>query len=115
MAKDYPVLRRDLLKDIGVLREAEPATMAAFAELGKATYREGALSKKFKELLALAIAITDRCDGCIAFHVRSACGAGATRDEVSEAIAVAIQMGGGPSMVYGAEALSAFDQFCSKT
>ena len=63
MSKDYPSLRKNLLQQIGALRSSEPDLMAAFAELGKHAYREGALSKKIKELLALGIAITARCDG----------------------------------------------------
>lgn len=59
----------------------------------------------------MAIAIAMRCDGCIAFHVRDAIKAGATRDEVLETIGVAIVMGGGPSVVYGVEAQEALEQF----
>ena len=59
--------------------------------------------------VALAIGITARCDGCLAFHAKAAKKHGATREEVIETIAVALYMGGGPSMIYGAEALSCFD------
>jgi len=72
---------------------------------------EGALSARTKELIALAIAITVRCDGCIAYHVHDAVHAGATRGEIVEAIGVAVLMGGGPSAIYGAEALEALEQF----
>jgi AhpD family alkylhydroperoxidase len=72
---------------------------------------EGALSTKVKELIALAIAITVRCDGCIAYHVHDARKAGATRQELVETIGVAVMMGGGPSVMYGAEALEALNQF----
>ena len=71
--------------------------------------RPGVLDSKTKELIALAIGITARCDGCLAFHAKAAKKHGATRDEVIETIAVALYMGGGPSMIYGAEALSCFD------
>ena len=90
-----------------------PDTMAAFSDLGSATYTDGAISAKQKELIALAIGVTVRCDGCVAFHARAACRRGATRAEVAEAISVAIQMGGGPSMVYGGEALAAYDEFAN--
>ncbi len=92
------------------LREALPANMAAFAQIGKATYADGALSGKMKELIALAIGVTVRCDGCLGAHAKSCLAYGATREEVAEAIGVAIHMGGGPSMVYGALALEAYDQ-----
>ncbi len=82
--------------------------------LGAATYADGSLSRKTKELIALAIGVTARCDGCIAHHSKACHAKGATREEVVEAIGVAIQMGGGPAMVYGADALRAFDQFASQ-
>lgn len=72
---------------------------------------DGVLSAKVKELIALGIAITVRCDGCIAFHVHDALEAGASRKEVAETIGVAVLMGGGPSVVYGSEALEALEQF----
>ena len=84
--------------------------MAAFAQLTKATYTDSALSAKHKELIALAIGVTVRCDGCLGHHAKVCLNLGATREEVAEAIGVAIHMGGGPSMVYGALALEAFDQ-----
>ena len=93
------------------LRQAVPNVMKGFATLGGATYQQGALEPKFKELIALAIAVNVRCDGCVAYHARAALNRGASRDEVAEAIGVAIHMGGGPSMVYGAEALRAYDAF----
>lgn len=95
------------------LRKAHPKLMEAFAGLGAATYADGALDAKTKELIALAIGINVRCDGCLAAHGRAAFQRGATREEVVEAIGVAIHMGGGPSMVYGAEALQAYDEFAA--
>jgi AhpD family alkylhydroperoxidase len=95
----------------GQLKQAVPAVMEGFAALGAGTYKPGALDSKTKELIALAISITVRCDGCVAYHARAAYNRGASRPEVSEAIGVAIHMGGGPSMVYGAEALRAYDAF----
>ena len=69
---------------------------------------------ELKELLALAISVAIRCDGCVAYHTRGAARTGATRLEVAETLGVAIQMGGGPSMNYAADALRAFDQFNAK-
>ncbi|MGE0724490.1 MAG: carboxymuconolactone decarboxylase family protein [Alphaproteobacteria bacterium] len=93
------------------LHRAAPETMTAFRGLMRAAGKDGALDAKTKELMALAIAIAVRCEGCISFHVRQAIRKGASRAEVVETIAVAIEMGGGPSTVYGAEALAAFDAF----
>ena len=88
-----------------------PDLMASFVSLHKSAIHEGALSTKIKELIALAIAITVRCDGCIAFHVHDALEAGASKEEIIETIGVAILMGGGPSMVYGIEAMEAMGQY----
>ncbi|MBE01770.1 carboxymuconolactone decarboxylase family protein [uncultured Marinobacter sp.] len=65
----------------------------------------------YQELIALGIAITVRCDGCISFHVHDAMAAGASAEEIAETVSVAILMGGGPSVVYGIEALQALSQF----
>ena len=62
-------------------------------------------------MIALSIGVADRCDGCIASHAKAALRAGATRDELLEAINVAIIMGGGPSVMYGTQALGAIDEF----
>ncbi|MFZ2100317.1 MAG: carboxymuconolactone decarboxylase family protein [Oricola sp.] len=91
------------------LRKAMPEPARGFGELARAAIAPGALDSKTKELIALAIGITARCDGCLAFHVKAARKYGATREEVVETIAVALYMGGGPSMIYGAEALSVYD------
>ena len=76
----------------------------------KAAIAPGALDSKTKELIAIAIAIATRCDGCIGFHAKAAIRAGASREEVLETISMAIYMGAGPSMIYAAEALRAFDE-----
>ena len=94
---------------MGELRKAMPEPARGFAQLAQAAIAPGALDSRTKELIALAIGITARCDGCLAFHAKAAKKYGATREEVVETIAVALYMGGGPSMIYGAEALSAFD------
>ena len=71
----------------------------------------GELDMKTKELVALAIAITKQCDGCVAAHARGAARRGASRSEVAEVAGVAIMMNGGPGTVWGPRALEAFDQF----
>ncbi len=96
---------------ISKLANELPEPMSNFSQLHESATAEGALSTKVKELIALGIAITVRCNGCIAYHVRDALSTGATRREVVETIGVAVLMGGGPSVVYGAEALQALDQF----
>lgn len=88
-----------------------PETMAGFGQLHACATSKGALDTKTKELIALSIAISVHCNGCIAFHVHDALKSGASHQEIVETIGVAILMGGGPSMVYGCEALEALEQF----
>jgi len=113
MAHDYKQVAAEVSENAQLLRQAVPEAMKGFAALGGGAYKDGALSPKIKELIALAIGITVRCEGCVGAHAKSAFQRGATREEVAEAIAVAIHMGGGPSMVYGGEALRAYDQFAN--
>ena len=114
MATDYPTTAQGVSENAKMLREAAPDLMKGFFQMGKANYADGALSAKVKELMALAIGVSLRCEGCIAAHVKSAMDYGATREEVAEAVSTAVHMGGGPSMVYAGEALRAYDQFAAK-
>ncbi len=95
------------------LRHEIPDTVKAFADLHKAAMGPGALDEATKELLALVVAVTRQCDGCIASHARGAARKGATRAQVAEAMGVAILMNGGPSTVYGPRALAAYDDFAT--
>lgn len=88
-----------------------PDAFKGFKAMHEASSRDGALTAKVKELMALAISIAVRCDGCIAFHTQRALRHGATKEEFAEAIGVAITMGGGPSTVYGADAWRAYEEF----
>jgi AhpD family alkylhydroperoxidase len=101
----------DLRGPYAELRRAIPEVMSAYGTLQAAAMSEGALSAKTKELIALAIAITRECDGCIAAHARGAVRRGASVDEVTEMIGVAISMNGGPGTVWGPRALAAFHEF----
>ncbi len=76
--------------------------------------RSKALDSKTKELIALGIAVAIRCDACVAFHAESAVKRGATREEVMETMGMAIYMGAGPSVMYAAKAVEAFDQFAAR-
>jgi len=91
-----------------------PGPMTGFARLHKKAVEDGALGAKTKELMALAIGVAVRCEGCIAYHVHDAIKAGATRQELLETIGVAIMMGGGPASMYAAHALDAIEQFTSR-
>lgn len=105
---EYNDFVRSLMQELG---QDLPGPMGGFSQLHREASKDGALSTKFKELIALAIGITVRCDGCIAYHIADAIEAGASREEILETIGVAILMGGGPSVVYGSEAYRALQQF----
>ena len=85
--------------------------MQAFSALAQAATRDGALDRKTKELIALALGVAARCDGCIGFHTETLVKLGATRQEVEETLGMAVYMGGGPSLMHAADAISAFEQF----
>lgn len=91
------------------LNKAIPDTARAFGALGKTVKEGGVLEFKSKEFVALGIAVATKCDACIALHIEALIKCGATREEVSDVLAMAIQMGGGPSMMYAAGALECYD------
>ncbi len=111
MTKSYPEITRRISASLKDLRKDIPETMQGFSALAQAASREGALDKKTKELMALAIVIATRCDGCIGFHTEALVRLGATKQEIEETLGMAIYMGGGPSLMYAADALLAFEQF----
>ena len=111
---NWPQQTTDLSTLLRSLRGAAPDVMKAFAGIAKAATISKALDAKTKELIALGIAVAVRCDDCIAFHVKAALQQGASRDEVIEALGMAIYMGAGPSVMYASHALEAFAQFKSE-
>jgi len=105
----------DELKATGrKLREAIPAVYAGYAKMSAAAMGEGELPAKVKELIALAIAVTRECDGCVGAHARGAARQGATAQEVAEALGVAILMNGGPGTVWGPRAFAAYQEFAAE-
>jgi AhpD family alkylhydroperoxidase len=109
--ESHAALRRDLAHQGRALRQHIPGVYRGYSELAKATMAPGALSVRVKELIALTVAVVQQCDGCIAAHASGAARAGATADEVAEALGVAIMMMGGPGTVYAARAMTAFTEF----
>jgi AhpD family alkylhydroperoxidase len=108
---NWPQLTTGLNTLLRDLRGGAPAIMKAFAGMAQAATASKALDAKTKELIALGIAVAVRCDDCIAFHAKAAVEQGATRDEVSETLGMAIYMGAGPSVMYASHAFEAFTQF----
>ena len=100
-----------LNRSIKNLRRATSGPMAGFDRLSREALADRVLSKKSKELICLGIAISARSEDCILFHIHDAICAGARREEILETIEVAILMGGGPAVVYGAKALQALERF----
>jgi AhpD family alkylhydroperoxidase len=95
------------------LRQMIPEVFSGYQEMSTAALSSGALERKIKELMAMAIGVAVRCDGCIAAHARGAVLAGASKEEAAEAISVSILMQGGPATVYGARAYDAFCEFAA--
>lgn len=93
------------------LRAASVGAWAGFASLHDAAMADGALPRRLKELIALTIAVTKECDGCIISHAKGAARHGATPEEVAEALSVALLMNGGPATVYGPRAWAAYQEF----
>jgi len=91
-----------------------PLQMGGFARLHKKAVADGALSRKVKEMMALAISIAVGCEGCIAYHTHDAVEAGASREELLETIGVGVMMAGGPGTIYAVHALDAVDQFLQR-
>ncbi|MBP7240445.1 carboxymuconolactone decarboxylase family protein [Amaricoccus sp.] len=109
--KDYKAIIAGISAYTHQLRQTAPDVMKAFGAMAKSATASGVVDHKTKELIALAIGVTQRCDGCIGFHCKALVEAGATREEVIETLGMCVYMGGGPALMYAADALRAFDQF----
>lgn len=108
---DHPALIQNINQHLAPLRKSQPEAMQGFGQLAKAAMAEGAISEKHKELIALAIGITQHCSGCIGFHVKALRRLGCTRQELEEMLTVTVYMGGGPALMYASEAMAAWDAF----
>jgi AhpD family alkylhydroperoxidase len=104
----------DIREPARELREQIPDVLAGYAAMQRAIITDGALPARIKELIALAIAVTRECDGCIAAHALGAAKRNATEEEVAEAMGVAIMMNGGPGTVWGPRAFAAFREVMTR-
>ncbi len=106
---------KDILKSMqsgtAGVRAKIPGVYEGFGVMHRAAYADGALSSAHKELIAVAIAVREGCDGCIASHVRAAVRRGVSDEEMAEAIGVAVHMGGGPATIYASHAWDAYEEF----
>jgi AhpD family alkylhydroperoxidase len=111
MSKSFQTITSDLSSALDTLRMEIPGTMQGFSAMARESMKAGALSALDKELVALGIGVAARCDGCIGFHVKALIRLGVTRDQFTETLGVAVYMGGGPSLMYAAEAMRAYEEF----
>jgi AhpD family alkylhydroperoxidase len=111
MDKNFSQLTRRISANLMKLRKDIPDTLQGFSAMAQAATRDGALDKKTRELMALALGVAAHCDGCIGFHAQALVKLGATRQEIEETLGMAVYMGGGPSLMYAADAIAAFEQF----
>lgn len=110
MSKEYKRITKDISSSLAQLRAEAPELMKGFGDLASAATKDGVLDKKTKELIALALGVAARCDGCLGFHTQALVKLNASKQEIIECIGMAIYMGGGPSLMYAADALRAFEQ-----
>ncbi|WP_300390259.1 carboxymuconolactone decarboxylase family protein [Henriciella sp.] len=108
--KDYAAITDGVNEGLAGLREKAGDTLAAFGGLSKAANGDGAIDHKTKELIALAIGVAKQCDACIGFHTKTLKKLGATDEEVADTLGVCVYMGGGPSLMYAADAWTAWTQ-----
>ena len=111
---DHISLVNEINSNLTPFRKSQSDAMKGFAQLAQAAMAEGAISAKHKELIALAIGITQHCSGCIGFHVKALQKLGATREECEEMLSVCVYMGGGPALMYAAETLKAWDDMAAE-
>lgn len=110
MNKRYTDITKRVSGELAKFRTDMPDVMKGFSGLAQAATRDGALDRKTKELIATALGVAAHCDACIGFHIDSLVKLGTTRAELEEALGMAIYMGGGPSLMYAADALGAFEE-----
>lgn len=111
MSDKFSHITKDISSQLAKMRKEIPEVMSGFSALSQAAYKDGALDKKTKELIVMALAVAKQCPGCIGFHSQTLVKLQASREELLEALSMAIYMGGGPSLMYAAEALEAFEEF----
>ncbi|TAL72644.1 MAG: carboxymuconolactone decarboxylase family protein [Burkholderiaceae bacterium] len=104
---DWQNYRKKLMGRIGEVGKLSPDTLAGYQTLSKAGQKTGQLSAKTRELIALAVAVTRQCDGCITVHTAEALKQGASREEIAEALGVAVALNAGAAMVYSARVMDA--------
>lgn len=111
MMNDWKEQLNSTKQSYSLFRKANPVFNSAFMALRDAGHAENALDEKTRELIAIAVAVTTHCDTCIASHVQAAKKAGATNQEIGDALAVAVTLNAGAAFVYSLRTLEAVEQF----
>ena len=107
MMQDWNLYRQQVLAGVGDIAKLSPDTIKGYQALSMAGQKTGQLDAKTRELIALAVAVTVRCDGCIAVHTDAVAKLGATREEIAEALGVAVSVNAGAALVYSTRTLDA--------
>lgn len=107
----YQELTHHISKNLKHMHKESPDLMQSFHALSQNALKEGVLNPKTKEFIALAIGVANRCDGCIGFHTKALVKLGTSFEELTEVLGVAVLMGGGPSLMFAANAVEAFHEF----
>ncbi|MBN8440516.1 MAG: carboxymuconolactone decarboxylase family protein [Thauera sp.] len=115
MSKSFVQITTVVSRALGTLRKEIPDTMQGFGAMAKGALQDGAMTELQKELIALAIAVTQRCDACVGFHVKALIRLGVTREQLMETLGVCTYMGGGPALMYAAEAVRAYEEMAPKS
>ena len=113
MMLDWNDYRRQLAAGVKEIGQLSPDTIKGYVALGSAGQKTDRLGAKVRELIALAVAVTLRCDGCITVHTEAAIKCGATREEIAEALGVATNVNAGAALVYSARVMDAFKEYPS--
>ncbi|MEE4694900.1 carboxymuconolactone decarboxylase family protein [Pseudomonas alliivorans] len=108
--QDWNAYRETLLERVGDYAKQSPDVMRGLITIDNAAAKTGHLEAKFHEMIALAVAVTTRCDGCISVHTKKAVDAGATLEEISEALGVAIALNAGAALTYSARVIETYQQ-----
>ncbi|WP_211322905.1 carboxymuconolactone decarboxylase family protein [Pseudomonas palleroniana] len=108
--QDWNAYRDALLDRVGEYAKQSPDVVRGLTKIDGAAAKTGHLDAKTHELIALAVAVTTRCDGCISIHTKKAVEHGATRGEIAEALGVAIALNAGAALVYSARVMEAHAQ-----
>ena len=109
MVMDWNQYHKEIGGRVGELGKFSPDTLRGYQTLNAANSKTTKLGEKTRQLISLAVAVTTRCDGCIVFHTDAALKAGATREEISEALGVAVSMNAGAALIYSARVLDAVE------